>query len=797
MEEYNNKFSNSSYRKVLTKNITAICVPNSWNFNYRGIFLRDNPFDFVFPTFMAKIILITLLSQLLYYVLRPLKQPKFVCYFLGGFILGPSLVGHNETINSKLFSAKERELFATLAMLGPLYSLFLIGVKMDISLTIKLVKTTWRVGILGGYLCPLIGTFALFVTLCPTFPNWFRFYFPMVFSCTLFPSVAGGLEELNLWDSELGQISMSSAVLNDIIFWSLSMVALTLRQDTKIHSIQAFVGFMTLLVFTYYFLRPIILLILKKTPEGKPIKEFHITLLLVGVLVMASMSDAVGGRPYFGGFILGISVPAGPPLGAAIVQKTESFVSEFFMPLFYLQVGHTINIRFMVDLDAFARFQITIVMTFLAKFVGVVLASHSCSIRFKHGILLGAMMNIKGILELVIFYRWKDMQYIDDQAYCQLVLSTIGVTMMMTPLVHYLKKPLLEQKPSLKHQQGYRTIQSTPRNTEFRILSCIHNEESVNSIINLIEASNPKQSSPICAYIVQASNLLGLAAPILFPYDKRRRTQRLAFSPKTDRIIQAFENYSTNSSGHVTIKPFILVSSYKSMHENICRLAREKRIPLILLPFHQSHRFSVTSTSIQQFNVNVQHSAPCTVGIIVDRGFSNKKISNEFSCHIAVVFIGGPDDREALSYVNRMSGHEDLRISGFRIILGNNTEMSDDEERELSFDESIVDEFKLRTMGNSRVSWRELKAVDGVEVMSIVRSLEGELFDLVLVGRRHKEMLADEMLHFVENPELGVIGDMLCSRDFYGGKVSVLVMHHLRETELRANHDKISLEVEL
>ncbi|KAL5568849.1 hypothetical protein UlMin_025424 [Ulmus minor] len=801
MEKSNNKFSNTSY-KVLTKNITTICIPINRNFKYRGIFLGDNPFDFVYPTFMAKIIAMTLLSQLLYFVLRPLKQTKFVCYFLGGFILGPSLLGQNETINNRLFPEKDREMFVTISMLAPIYHLFLMGVKMDVSLIIKLVKTTWRVGIFGAFLCPLVVSTTLFFTLCHAFPGGtlkgvFMFYVPLTLSYTFFPSVTEALEELNLWNFELSQIAMSSAALNDIVFWFLSTMAVALLQDTKFHSIQAFTGYMTFILFTYLVIRPLIHMILKTTPEGKPIKELYVIILLVGVLVMSCISDAMG-WPIFGAAITGIFIPAGPPLGAALVQKTECILSELFMPLYILRIGHSINIKSIVDWNVFIKFQITLVMGYFAKVAGVVLAAYSCGIRLKHGLLLSAMMNIKGILELFLFHRWQIRQLITDQIYCQLVLSTVGMTMIMTPLVHYLKKPLLQLNLSLKHYQGHRTIQSTPSNSEFRILSCIHNEESVYSIINLIEASNPTQSSPICAYIVHASNLIGLAAPILVPYDNGRRTQRLAFSPNTDRIIRAFENFAINSRGPVIVKPFIMVTSYKSMHENICCLARDKRVPLILLPFHRNQRFSVNSvisTAIQNFNVNVQHSAPCTVGILVDMGFSRGKISNKFSYHIAVVFIGGPDDREALSYVSRMSGRENLRITGIRIILRNKKEMSDDEKRELCFNESIVDEFKLRTMGDSRVSWNELEAVDAVEVMTVVRSLEGE-FDLVVVGRRQKEIVAamgeEEMLDFVENLELGVIGDMLSSPDFCGGKVSVLVMQQCRETESSSNQNKIS-----
>lgn len=396
------------------------------------------------------------------------------------------------------------------------------------------------------------------------------------------------------------------------------------------------------------------------------------------------------------------------------------------------------------------------------------------------------------------------MQYLDEQTYIQLVLSTLVVTMIVTPMISFLCTSQAQLELSCQHR-GLRTLRSMPRNTEFRILCCVHNEESVQGIITLLEASNPTESSSICAYIVQVSELIGLAAPLLVPYDKTRRKLKLAFSASTDHIICAFENYARNSRGPVMILPFIMVASYKTMHESVCRLAQDKFIPLIIVPFHLNHRYSVggsISAAIRQFNANVQAFAPCTVGILVDRGFSCGMSSSQFSYHVAVIFIGGPDDREALAYGTRISDHNlAVSVTVIRIDLRRmNTEGTyQEEERETLLDESTMEEFKLKNIGSPAAFWKEILVDDVADVMNSIRSIEGH-YDLVLVGRRRSwagGIMEDEMSGFVENEELGVIGDMLASSDFCGGKVSVLVMQHYREgtkTTLRNISNKSNTE---
>uniref|UniRef100_A0A803NU67 Cation/H+ exchanger domain-containing protein n=1 Tax=Cannabis sativa TaxID=3483 RepID=A0A803NU67_CANSA len=732
------------------------CVKEDMNRNYRGIWYGDSPFNFVFPTVLAKVIVITLISRGLFVLLRPLKQPKFVCYVLGGIILGPSFIGGIPIVKATLYQPRETELFRTLAIIGGLYAVFLVGVKMDSSLIARSAKNSWRIGICG-FLLALTVTSTLIFTQLDHLPGIimrgpFVFYVPLSLSYTFFPVVAEALEELNLMNTELGQLAMSSAMLNDFIFWFFLGLSVAFKQDTISHSIRAMFSFIVLAIFTFTVVRGRVKLIIRKTPIGKPINDVYIVCILVGVLFMALASDFIGSTSLLGPLLLGSS-------------------------LFW---GIYPNL---LELCCFL----------------------SCKIKFKSAILLSLIMNIKGLLELINLHRWIFSTYIDEQTYTQLVLSTLGVTMIVTPLIDILSRSRTRLDLSCRNR-GLRTLCSMPKNTEFRILCCVHDEESVHSLITLLEASNPIESSSICTYLVQTSELIGLAAPLLVPYDKKRRKLKLAFSASTDQIIRAFENYAKNSRGPVMILPFIMVASYKTMHESVCRLAQEKFIPLIILPFQLNNRYSGINAHLRQFNANVQAYAPCTVGILVDKGFSCGMSLIHFSYHVIVIFLGGPDDREALAYATRMSDNRmTVTVTVLRIILLRNVEEEESQEAtekssdEAALDELVVEEFKIKNIGSLSSLWKEITVDDVVEVMNTIRSVEGH-YDLVMVGRRRSwsamMMGDDEMMDFVENEELGLIGDMLASSDFCGGKVSVLVMQHYREgvTTTRSGSNKSLIE---
>ncbi|KAM2281214.1 hypothetical protein ACFX1S_041845 [Malus domestica] len=391
------------------------------------------------------------------------------------------------------------------------------------------------------------------------------------------------------------------------------------------------------------------------------------------------------------------------------------------------------------------------------------------------------MMSTKGIIELIVYTHWRELKAIDDQCFTQLVLSSLGITMIVTPLVRYLYKPFGASKSILPR---FRNIQSMPSNKSemFRLLCCVHNEESVPNIITLLEASNPTESSPICAYIVHAVELIGCAAPLLLPcHSNDKRNKLCSKNTTTHQIIRAFDKYSKTAGGPVISQPYTMISPYKSMHETLFRLADDKFVPLIIITFHENYQGIVgpsMTAGIRQFNANVQSYSPCTVGILVDKGLSCRMSLPRFSFNVAVFFVGGADDREVLAYTERMSCNPNVGITVFRITLQSTSKEGKEAElQEAKVDEALVNDFRLKNMGNHMLLWREIEVHDGVQLMDAVMNSQGE-YDLVMVGRRHSDMTLrdEEMAAFVENAELGVIGNIVASSDFCGGTVNVLVI---------------------
>jgi len=378
---------------------------------------------------------------------------------------------------------------------------------------------------------------------------------------------------------------------------------------------------------------------------------------------------------------------------------------------------------------------------------------------------------------------------LDEATFSQLVFCVVFITAIVTPLISLLYKhrPRVLQTASL-YEGHVRTIQSIPRDTEFRIICCVHNEENVRCATAFIEVCNPMVESPICLYAIHLIELLGKSAPILVPINYRLKSLSVNY-PNTNHIMRAFENYSNNSSGPVTVLPYVNVAPYKSMHDAICNLAQDKLVPFIIIPLPENdnvHLVHHVAASIRKMNASFQAQAPCTLGILVDKHSRLSACSTQMFFHVGIFFIGGSDDREALALGIRMVERASTRVSLFRFVVMNRgygnkivltREEREQEEEDLMMDDSLIDEFKSLKYGSGNVSWFEIKVEDGVEVLDAVHSLEGN-YDLVIVGKRHNDgyLNSEQMGTLIENAAvLGILGDMLSSREFCLGMIPVLV----------------------
>lgn len=179
------------------------------------------------------------------------------------------------------------------------------------------------------------------------------------------------------------------------------------------------------------------------------------------------------------------------------------------------------------------------------------------------------------------------------------------------------------------------------------------------------------------------------------------------------------------------------------------------------------------------------------MGILVDRGLgrNNRDSVGSTAQQVAVIFIGGRDDREALHLASRMAYHPGVKLTAIRFLLDPDAPVStlegrsrtltemEEEENDLELDEQFFAQFYQSHVASGRVGYMEKYAIDGADTLAALRTLE-ELYTLFVVGRGEscRSALTAGMSHWEEHPELGPIGDVLAASDF-SQTSSTLIIH--------------------
>lgn len=114
------------------------------------------------------------------------------------------------------------------------------------------------------------------------------------------------------------------------------------------------------------------------------------------------------------------------------------------------------------------------------------------------------------------------------------------------------------------------------------------------------------------------------------------------------------------------------------MHEDICHVADDKGVTLIILPFHKrwagddDESIENVGHGWRAVNQRVLKHAPCSVGVLVDRGFGNGSPTPGPNATVAqricILFFGGPDDREALELGGMMAEHPAVKLTAVRFV---------------------------------------------------------------------------------------------------------------------------------
>ncbi|OMO92990.1 Cation/H+ exchanger [Corchorus capsularis] len=718
--------------------------------------------------------------------LKYLGFPMLISQVLAGVILGPMLFhGHNSLIT---MSESSIEVLGTIGSLGFVFYLFLSGVKMDTSMT----RTAgWKAISIGSLtvLVPFVFCLITDVILNGGHRDMIKnknFFLAMTYSTTSFPVIHSLLNDLKILNSELGRLGLAAALVSDLLSMAILNIGKYFKTyvekeiDVVLREIGLNVAFV---IIVFYVMRPTMNWMVKRTPDGGKIKDVFV----YAVIFMLMMIPTVTGMTHLfvlvGPFMLGLAVPDGPPLGSALVEKLEPFVSGLLLPFFASACGMRFNVDDIINISPYAKSQsIAAVVTLFVKFLVSLALPLLCKMPTSDSLALALIMTAKGLFEIGSYSILFDVGMISADIFS----TNFVIIVLLASVTPFLVKKFYD--PSRKYI-GYqkRSILHAKVNENLKIIGCIHVPGNVNSIINLLDSLYLTKETPITLDVLHLVKLTGRATPLLITHSKNSKT--MPTKSYSENVILAFNQFERNNWGALFVNIFIAISPSNLMYEDVCNLAMKQLTSFIILPFHRrwyiDGSIESENVSIRNLNQKMLERAPCSVGILVE-GRQTTKCSNSNSIEIssslpsidkiAVIFLGGKDDREALALAKRMSQDQEVNITVIHLKIEN------DYAATLVDSEKMLDDETLRFMNQTTyVTYIEHYVNEGTETSDYLKSIVDK-FQLIIVGRRYKkdDNRTSGLEQWSEFQEIGVLGDLLASSDFSANFSLLIVQQQLR-----------------
>ncbi|CAN1787705.1 Cation/H(+) antiporter 28 [Linum perenne] len=763
------------------------------------------------PGKVIGIILTYVLSYLIHHLLKPLSQPRIASDIAIGLIIG------NIQWIRHAFDPKFIETLNFIAEFGMICHVFALGLEMNPRMIFKSPSQDAMVAYAG-----MISTFILVCGVTPFLHYTNRqmaFGFTIILSTALSgtgsPILTRIITNLKIGKSDIGKLVIAAGLHSDLMSMFICcfgfLFAPTYQMDLPNRLYKALTMGSALILQTIFTAKisPIFMnWVNNENPEGKPMKGSHLVLTIAFMVMVCSASPMYGYSPILSAFMAGIFLPSEGRVSKWAVGKINYLLTTVFYPVFFFWMGIHADFKEFQGgrLITWLRLVVLLGVGLLGKVLGTVLCGVILGFHWRESFELGLLLTVKGHLHVFLAVVGRVYKIIPTST-CIMIIFAIFLTVVQAPsIVIQIIKRARKRAPT--HHRSLQTLETT---NELRVLLCLHGPHNINSTINFMEISRGVPDPGIMVFITDMVELTDQIATTLVQSDG---LDTVTVTDKNvtemrDLISNNVQAYIDESGEGITIRRMLALSTFNGMAHDIFTLGEDLMATLIILPFHKTQKPDGTldggNPGFRYVNRKVLRNSPCSVGILVDRGFGALENISKMSRStlIAVIFIGGRDDREALAYAGRVARHPGVKLTVLRFLLDDTSEASRrgnyrvnvvEKEEEVKLDDECFAHFYETHVATGYVAYMEKHLANSAATYSTLRSLEGQ-YTLIIVGRggRVDSILTIGMNDWQQCPELGPVGDVLSGSDLSHTTSVLIIQQHNLKGELHGVDDDFNI----
>ncbi|MFJ6015082.1 cation:proton antiporter [Streptomyces sp. NPDC092952] len=401
------------------------------------------------PDLLVAVPVVILACQAGAQLFRRLGQPPVIGEITLGIMLGPSLLGWiSPAAQAWLFPESVLPYIGALGNLGLLAFMFLIGLELDLGTlrghrraAVAVSQASIALPLVLGSLLAL----AMFGSFAPPGVGRLPFvlFIAVSMSITAFPVLARVLTDRGLLGTRIGSLAMACAAVDDVTAWCLlAAVVAVSTSGSPAEALTTAALAAAFLAVMAGVLRP--LLARWAGRAERAVDGVVLVVLFSGLCLSALATDRIGVHALFGAFVFGLVTPRGSVVIEHCAARLRAFSVPVLLPLFFVSTGLHTDVSLLAgDPVQWLWALAVLAVAVLGKWGGSTGGARLSGQSWRDSLAIGALMNCRGLTELVVLNLGLELGVIGPDLFTMLVLMALITTGLTSPALSWIRRERL------------------------------------------------------------------------------------------------------------------------------------------------------------------------------------------------------------------------------------------------------------------------------------------------------------------------------------------------------------------
>jgi Kef-type K+ transport system membrane component KefB len=412
-------------------------------------FIKSMVYNLKYPLalLLAQIVTIIVVARFFGYIFKSIGQPTVIGEIIAGIVLGPTVVGYYfPGFSENLFPQNSLGNLQLLSQFGLILFMFIVGMELDLKILKN--KADDAVVISGtSIIIPFTLGIGLAYFIYESFApigiqfSSFSLFIGIAMSITAFPVLARIVQERGIHRTRLGAIVITCAAVDDISAWFLLAIVIAIvKAGSFVSALYIIALALIYVVIMIKVVRPFLHRIGELHASRENLTKPIVAIFFLVLMLSSYATEIIGIHALFGAFVAGVIMPDNVKFRSIFIEKVEDVSLVLLLPLFFVYTGLRTEIGLLNEWYLWKITGLIVLVAIVGKFLGSALAARFVGQNWKDSLTIGALMNTRGLMELVVLNIGFDLGVLTPEVFAMMVIMALFTTFMTGPALSIINR---------------------------------------------------------------------------------------------------------------------------------------------------------------------------------------------------------------------------------------------------------------------------------------------------------------------------------------------------------------------